>query len=208
MTETHDVKRELKECYAPRNTEWNIVDVPELRFLAVDGRGDPNTAPAYRKAVEALYAVAYTIKFACRDELGRNAVVAPLEGLWWADDMEDFLTRRKENWQWRMLINIPHWVPAAMIDEARRTALAKKKLQAIEEVREELLHEGLSAQVLHIGSFDDETAALIELHREYLPAHGLRERGAHHEIYLSDPRRTAPEKLRTVLRQPVEAEPG
>jgi hypothetical protein len=204
MTTKYDVKRALKACYAPKNTDWELVDVPELRYLAVDGHGDPNTATAYRHAVEALYAVAYTVKFTSRRELGEDFVVGPLEGLWWADDMDDFLARRKDNWRWRMLVNVPGWITDPMIEEARTAALAKKDRPALGDVRPETLREGTSAQVLHIGSYDDETPVLTRLHRDYLPAHGLREAGLHHEIYLSDPRRTAPARLRTVLRQPVE----
>ncbi|KFG08523.1 MULTISPECIES: GyrI-like domain-containing protein [Streptomyces] len=204
MTTKYDVKRALKAYYAPKNTDWELVDVSELRYLAVDGHGDPNTATAYRHAVEALYAVAYTVKFTSRRELGEDFVVGPLEGLWWADDMDDFLARRKDNWRWRMLINVPGWITDLMIEEARAAALAKKDRPALGDVRPETLREGTSAQVLHIGSYDDETPVLTRLHRDYLPAHGLREAGLHHEIYLSDPRRTDPARLRTVLRQPVE----
>ncbi|MFM9588136.1 GyrI-like domain-containing protein [Streptomyces scabiei] len=204
MTAKYDVKRALKACYAPKNTDWELVDVPELRYLAVDGHGDPNTAAAYRHAVEALYAVAYTVKFTSKRELGEDFVVGPLEGLWWADDMDDFLARRKDDWRWRMLINVPGWITDPMIEEARTAALAKKDRPALRDVRPETLREGTSAQVLHIGSYDDETPVLTRLHRDYLPAHGLREAGLHHEIYLSDPRRTDPARLRTVLRQPVE----
>ncbi|MFE7762545.1 GyrI-like domain-containing protein [Streptomyces sp. NPDC057438] len=204
MTTKYDVKRALKRCYAPRNTDWELVDIPELRYLAVDGHGDPNTADAYRHAVEALYAVAYTVKFTSKRELGQDFVVGPLEGLWWADDMDDFLARRKDNWRWSMLINVPDWITDRMIEDARRTALAKKDRPAVQDVRPVTLREGASAQVLHIGSYDDETPVLTRLHRDYLPANGLREAGLHHEIYLSDPRRTDPARLRTVLRQPVE----
>lgn len=205
MTAKYDVKREFRTCYAPRNTDWEIVDVPELRFLAIDGHGDPNTGAAYGRAVEALYAVAYTAKFASKGDLGRDFVVGPLEGLWWADDMNDFLARLKDNWKWTLLINVPDWITAEMIEEAKRTALAKKKLPAIADIRQETLREGPSAQVLHIGPYDDETPILTRLHHDYLPANNLRETGIHHEIYLSDPRRTDPAKLRTVLRQPVSA---
>ncbi|MFF5361902.1 GyrI-like domain-containing protein [Streptomyces scabiei] len=204
MTTKYDVKRALKACYAPKNTDWELVDVPELRYLAVDGHGDPNTAAAYRHAVEALYAVAYTVKFTSKRELGEDFVVGPLEGLWWADDMDAFLARRKDDWRWRMLINVPGWITDPMIEEARAAALARKDRPALGDVRPETLREGTSAQVLHIGSYDDETPVLTRLHRDYLPAHGLREAGLHHEIYLSDPRRTDPARLRTVLRQPVE----
>ncbi|WP_367038558.1 GyrI-like domain-containing protein [Streptomyces sp. Je 1-332] len=205
MAAKYDVKRELKTCYAPKNTDWEIVEIPELRYVAIDGHGDPNSSAAYRHAVEALYAVAYTVKFASKGDLGRDYVVGPLEGLWWAENMDDFLARLKDNWQWRLLIHAPAWVTDEMIDDARHTALSKKGFPAIAHVHSETLREGTSAQVLHIGSYDDETPILTELHQEYLPAHDLREAGLHHEIYLSDPRRTDPAKLRTVLRQPVKA---
>ena len=208
MTAKYDVKRHLRKCYAPRNTDWELVDVPELRFLAIDGHGDPNTSAAYRHAVEALYAVAYTAKFASKGGLGKDFVVGPLEGLWWADDMDDFLARRKDNWRWRLLVNVPDWITDGMVEDARRTALVKKGLPAVADVRSQTLREGMSAQVLHIGPYDDETPILTRLHRDYLPAHDLREAGLHHEIYLSDPRRTDPARLRTILRQPVEARSG
>ncbi|MGV9312917.1 GyrI-like domain-containing protein [Streptomyces sp. NPDC003691] len=200
----YDVKKAQKEFYAPRNTDWRIVDVPEQQFIACDGAGDPNTAPAYRTAVEALYAVAYTLKFAAKAMAGGDFVVAPLEGLWWSDRPDAFTARAKDEWQWTMLIGMPPWITGELIDEARRAALAKKKLPAVSGVRRLVLHEGPSAQLLHIGSYDDEAPALAELHDHYLAANGLRPRGMHHEIYLGDPRRAAPEKLRTVLRQPVE----
>ncbi|QFZ19626.1 GyrI-like domain-containing protein [Saccharothrix syringae] len=198
----YDVKRELKRLYAPRNTDWALVDVPEQRFIAVDGHGNPNTSPDYARAVEALYSVAYTVKFASKRE-GRDFVVGPLEGLWWADDPEVFITRDKDRWHWRMLISQPDWVTDERIDEAKRIASAKKGLPAIEAVRPEVLHEGTSAQVLHIGPYDDEGPVLARLHHEWLAANGLRLTGLHHEVYVGDPRRTDPAKLRTVLRHPV-----
>ncbi|WP_395103906.1 GyrI-like domain-containing protein [Actinomadura sp. SCN-SB] len=200
----YDVKRELKQCYAPKNGDWTLVDVPAQRFIAVDGRGDPNTGADYARAVQALYAVAYTIKFTSKRTLGRDFVVGPLEGLWWSERPEVFTTRDKDAWQWRMLISQPDWITTDLIDEAKRAALEKKGLSTIADVRHETLHEGLSAQLLHRGPYDDEGPVLARLHHEYLAANDLRMRGHHHEIYLGDPRRTAPEKLRTVLRQPVE----
>lgn len=199
----YDVKRELKQCYAPRNTDWALVDVPAQRFIAVDGSGDPNTSADYARAVEALYSVAYTIKFTSKNVLGRDFVVGPLEGLWWADRPEVFVARVKDAWHWRMLISQPDWITGDLVEEAKRAALAKKGLPAINEVRHETLEEGTSAQVLHIGPYDDEGPVLARLHDEYLAANGLRMSGHHHEIYLSDPRRTDAAKLRTVLRQPV-----
>ncbi|GAA4878155.1 GyrI-like domain-containing protein [Kitasatospora terrestris] len=200
----YDVKREQKELYAPGNTAWAVIDVPEQQFLAVDGTGNPNTAPAYTAAVEALYAVAYTVKFAAKRTGGGDFVVPPLEGLWWAERYEAFTTGAKDSWNWTMLICMPPWIDERTIEDARETALARKKNPAIALVRHLTLHEGPSAQVLHTGSYDDEAPLLHELHHRYLAANGLRPTGRHHEIYLGDPRRTAPEKLRTVLRQPVE----
>jgi len=199
----YDVKRELKQFYAPRNTDWALVEVPEQQFVAVDGHGDPNTSTDYARAVEALYAVAYTIKFASKADLGRDFVVGPLEGLWWSDRPEVFTARDKDAWQWRMLLSQPDWITEDRIDQAKQTALAKKGLPAIADVRRECLTEGTSAQLLHIGPYDDEGPVLARLHGEYLAGNGLRMTGQHHEIYLSDPRRTEPARLRTVLRQPV-----
>jgi hypothetical protein len=200
----YDVKRELKQCYAPRNRDWELVDVPAQRFIAVDGSGDPNTSAAYARAVEALYTVAYTIKFAGKRDLGRDFVVGPLEGLWWSDRPEVFTARDKDAWQWRMLISQPDWITEDFVNEAKKAALAKKGLPTIEDVRYEPMHEGLCAQVLHIGPYDDEGPILAKLHNEYLAANNLRMTGHHHEVYLGDPRRAAPDKLRTILRQPVE----
>lgn len=203
----YDVKRELRALYAPKNRDWETLTVPPQRFLAVDGHGDPNTSPAYAEAVEALYSVAYTVKFASK-RAGRDLVVGPLEGLWYADDASVFSARDKAAWSWTMLISQPDWVSDAAIGEAivaaRAKAAAKKKpLPGLDLVRIERLDEGLCEQLLHVGSYDDEAPALARLHGEVLPQAGLRERGRHHEVYLGDPRRVAPAKLRTVLRQPV-----
>lgn len=198
----YDVKRELKSYYAPRNREWALVEVPPQQFIAVDGTGDPNTSADYANAVTALYAVAYTLKFASK-HAGADFVVGPLEGLWWSPDPEVFTARAKDAWHWRMLISQPDWITADQIEDATRTALAKKKIPAIAHVHRETLHEGRCAQVFHIGSYDDETPLMTRLHDEYLPANHLTPRDSHHEVYLGDPRKTAPEKLRTVIRQPV-----
>ncbi len=199
----YDLKRELKQYYAPTNTDWALVDVPAQQFIAIDGHGDPNTSTDYARAVEALYTVAYTIKFTSKRTLDRDFVVGPLEGLWWSDNPEVFTTRAKHAWHWRMLISQPGWITQDLIDEAQRAALAKKGLPAIADLRRETLHEGTSAHLLHIGPYDDEGPALARLHHEYLAANNLRMSGHHYEIYLSDPRRTAPTKLKTILRQPV-----
>jgi hypothetical protein len=199
----YDPKRELEDLYAPKNRSWELVDVPEQQFLAIDGAGDPNTSPAYAHAVAALFAVAYTIKFAAKRGGSRDFVVGPLEGLWWADTPAAFTARAKDTWHWTLLISQPDWITPDIIDDAKRSALAKKKLPSIADLYRKNLNEARCAQVLHIGSYDEETPILAELHETYLPAQNLRERDAHHEIYLGDPRKTDAAKLKTVLRQPV-----
>ncbi|MCW2865801.1 MAG: hypothetical protein JWP48_7509 [Actinoallomurus sp.] len=134
--------------------------MPAQRFIAVDGYGDPNTSADYARAVEALYTVAYTIKFTSKTALGRDFVVGPLEGLWWSDRPEVFTTRAKDAWHWRMLINQPDWITDDLIDEAKQAALEKKSLSTITEIRRETLKEGTSAQLLHVGPYDDEGPVL------------------------------------------------
>jgi hypothetical protein len=168
----------------------------------IDGHGDPNT-PVYEAAVSALYPVAYGIKFRSKKELGRDYVVMPLEGLWWAADMSTFTSARdKSQWDWTLMIMTPDWVPARMFEDAVEQARDKGVARA-DHVRLEVLSEGRCVQALHVGPYDDEAELLRRIHEEFIPGRGLRMTGRHHEIYLSDPRRTDPAKLRTILRQPV-----
>jgi hypothetical protein len=198
-----DFKKEWKHLYDPAK-EFEIVDVPPMQYLMIDGHGDPNTAQAYREAVEALYAVAYKVKFISKKELGRDYVVPPLEGLWWAEDMESFTSQRdKSQWDWRMMIMQPEWVTQELVDQAIEVVAKSKDLPALPKLRLETYHEGLCAQILHIGSYDDEGLTLHRMHHEFIPQNGYEMVGKHHEIYLSDPRKVAPDKLKTVLRQPI-----
>ena len=197
-----DLKRELP-CYTAERDTPRLIDVPDLRYLMIDGHGDPNT-DVYAEAVGTLYPLAYTLKFVARAELGRDHVVMPLEALWWADDMASFTSARdKSRWSWTLMILVPDWIGddlfAAAVDKVRaRSAPAR-----LGDVRFATLSEGRCVQALHIGSYDDEAGLLRRMHEEFIPGHGLTMTGRHHEIYLSDPRRVAPEKLRTILRQPV-----
>lgn len=206
-----DPKKTL-DAYKARREEFRILDVPPMQYLMVDGAGDPNTARAYGDAVSALFPLAYSLKFASRDELGVDTVVMPLEGLWHAPDMQAFTSRRdKSAWLWTLMIMVPdHVTPemfAASVDAvAAKTAKKKQESPALHSVRLETLDEGLCVQTLHVGPYDDEAPVLDELHTRFVPENGLRMTGLHHEIYLSDVRRAAPEKLRTILRQPVERE--
>lgn len=197
-----DLRKTMNTLYAPSAKDFSLVQVPPLHYLMIDGHGDPNTAPAYMSAVEWLYSVSYPVKFASKKELGRDYAVMPLEGLWWADDMNAFITRDKSAWSWTMMILQPDWITKVMIDAAIEKASAKLGAPP-PSLRLETLDEGLCVQILHIGPYDAEGPVLARLHGEFLPQNGLTETGHHHEIYLSDPRKSAPEKLKTVLRQPV-----
>ena len=198
-----DLKAELA-CYRARRGTFTLVEVPALQFLAVDGHGDPNTSPAYADALAALYPLAYAVKFHSKKALGRDYVVMPLEALWWAADMSAFtLARDKTRWSWTLLTLVPDWVGAADVATARAAVARKGAPARLDDVRLERLEEGLSVQTLHVGAYDDEGPVLRALHEEFLPAQSLRMTGRHHEIYLTDPRRTPAPRLRTILRQPV-----
>ena len=199
---TVDLKRQLPELYRA-GREPAFVDVPELPFLMIDGAGDPTTAPRYAEALQALYAVAYTLRFALkRRPDGVDAPVLPLEGLWWSPDMSAFTTGDRDAWRWTMLIREPDQVGPEDVARARDDVVAKKHLGAAREVRLERWAEGRAAQVLHVGPYAAEGPTIERLHR-FIADAGCRLSGRHHEIYLGDPRRSAPEKLRTIIRQPV-----
>ncbi|UYP19673.1 GyrI-like domain-containing protein [Rhodococcus sp. Z13] len=207
----YDIKREYRGLYTCSAEDFTEVQVPEFRYVAIDGVDDPNTAPAYTEAVEALYAVSYALKFASKTLLQRDFVVGPLEGQWWSDDMSAFVRGDKSSWEWRMMIAQPPWVTDEMVTEAVETAAKKaaakgKPLPALPKLRPFRLTEGRCLQILHVGPYDDEAPVLERLHTQVMPERGLTFAGEHHEIYLNDPRRTEPAKLRTVLRQPVTPE--
>lgn len=204
MHDKIDVKKTI-DAYRARQGEFAIVDVPELQYLKVDGQGDPNTSPAFSEAIESLYPAAYTLKFASKRELGRDYVVPPLEGLWWADDMSAFTTAPdRSRWRWTLMIMTPDWITRAMFDAAVEKVRAKGAPR-LSDVRLETLVEGRCVQTLHVGPFSAEAEVLERMHDEFIPQHGLALSGTHHEIYFSDFRTVAPEKLRTLLRQPVVA---
>jgi len=203
MTAKTDLKKSL-DCYRARKGELRIVEVPEQRYLMIDGHGDPNSSPQFGTAIEALYPIAYGIKFASRNILGRDYVVMPLEGLWWADDASSFTSARdKSLWHWTLMILQPEWIDGAMFDAALARASAKDPSARVGEIRFETLAEGLCVQTLHVGAFDDEAPLLARMHEEFIPQNALAMTGRHHEIYLSDPRRGDPARRRTILRQPV-----
>ena len=198
-----DFRKELKHLYNPSSKEATIVDVPEMNFLMVDGAGNPNTAQEYKDAVEALYGVSYALKFMVKK--GEAAVdygVMPLEGLWWADDMTQFSVENKDIWKWTSMIMQPKYVTEDLFDIAIVQVAKKKSLPALSNMRFESFHEGLAAQIMHLGPYSAEGPPIERLHN-FIKENGYELRGKHHEIYLTDPQRSAPEKMKTVLRQPI-----
>lgn len=192
----------MKALWQPPIGRFVIVDVPKMQFAMIDGQGDPNVSEDYKAAIQWLYGLSYTLKFASKRELGRDYTVPPLEGLWWADDMEDFHRREKSRWRWTMMIMQPDWIARPMFEQA--VAKVREKLgEPPACLRLEDYDEGLSVQAMHVGPYDAEGPTIARLHGEFLPQNGLVETGHHHEIYIGDPRRTAPERLKTILRQPV-----
>lgn len=197
-----DLKKELGHLYRSRKGEIIEVDVPRLRFLMIDGQGDPNTSQQYADAVEALFSVSYTAKFMVKK--GKQPIdyaVMPLEGLWWADDMATFSVDDKASWKWTMMIFQPDFVSNETIAEARARVQKKKPLAAVRKLRLAEFDEGTCAQVLHVGPFSEEGPAIERLHAFIEERSGLR--GKHHEIYLSDIRRAKPEHWKTIIRQPM-----
>jgi hypothetical protein len=197
-----DLKKQLKQLYTPSAKAVGVVDVPRMSFLMIDGQGDPNTAPAYGAAVEALYALAYGLKFKVKKSpAGVDYSVMPLEGLWWVQDMSQFSLAHKEAWEWTMMIMQPDFVTAGLFAETLAEVQQKKGLPALGQIRFEAYAEGLSAQIMHLGPYAAEAPTIEKIHA-FIREQGGQPQGKHHEIYLSDPRKAAPEKLRTIIRQP------
>lgn len=197
-----DLKRQYRDLYRARQ-QPAYVDVPELTYLMIDGHGDPNTAPEYADAVQALFAISYAAKFIVkRATVGADFVVMPLQGLWWADDMSVFTATDKSAWDWTMMILQPDVVTADIFEQAQANSAAKKDLEAIGRVRLERFREGSAAQILHVGPYVAEGPTIEELHG-FIADGGFELAGKHHEIYLSDPRRSAPERMKTIIRQPL-----
>lgn len=195
-----DHRKELKHLFNPSAKQVVTVNVPAMQFLMFAGHGDPNTSPLFQEATEALYAVSYTLKFMVKKGLETfDYAVMPLEGLWWVGDMATFSLEAKDRWLWTLMIMQPEFITASQAEEARAETARRKGM--VDRVRFETYHEGQAAQIMHLGPYATERATIEKLHA-YIAETGGEPHGKHHEIYLGDPRRTAPEKLKTILRQP------
>lgn len=203
MTTANDLRTSHPELYRAPDTPVRLT-VPPLTYLMVDGIGDPYTAAEYPDAIGTLYAASYGVRALVKESGGEVWTVMPLEGLWWADDMAVFGTGNRADWRWTMMIAQPAVVTPAMVETALAAAVRKGRAPSADRLRLEVLDEGDAVQVMFHGPYADEGPTIAALH-ELIAAAGLERRGKHHEMYLSDPRRVAPEKLRTIVRQPVAA---
>jgi hypothetical protein len=197
-----DYKKELKHLYQPSAKEVVVVDVPAMNFLMIDGAGDPNISSTFQEATEALFAVSYGLKFMIKK--GAQQVdygVMPLEGLWWADDMAQFSVEKKGDWKWTLMMMQPEYVTPDLFAEAVEQVKKKKNPAALPLIRFEAYTEGQAAQIMHIGPFSEEGPTVAKIH-DFIVANGGKLAGKHHEIYLSDIRKAAPENWKTVIRQP------
>ena len=201
MTESIDFKKTYKSFYAPPKKPV-IVEVPKFKYLKIDGKGDPNVSPLFQEAIGLLYPLSYAMRFTIKKQCDLAYTVMPLEGLWWADDMATFIGKNKDQWNWTLMIMQPDFITEQMVVKARAEVIRKKKLEKVREVRFEPYQAGLCVTMMHIGSYDNETENIAWMHR-FAQEQGYLLDGLHQEIYLSDFRKTAPEKLKTVLRQPV-----
>lgn len=197
-----DMKARLTELYLPPADQFVLVDVPEMRYIMIDGQGAADRAPL-EQAAKWLFAAIHPVKQVARERMGRDFVLPPLECLWWADDMNEFIRGNRARLRWRMMIVFePDWLTPAMFQDAVAQT-ARRLGDPPAGLRLESYHEGLSAQIMYVGPPASEGPAIARMHREFLPAQGLTPCGHHHEIYLTDPDRVAPKKMKTVLRQPV-----
>ena len=201
MVERVDLRKQLKALYSASG-EPSVLDVPAMNFLMVDGHGDPNTSPLYANAVAALYGVSFTLKFTLKRGPEKiDYSVMPLEGLWWADDQRSFASGDKSKWFWTAMILQPDFITRRQVESAIDAVQRKKPNEMLAHLRFEPFAEGHAAQLLHVGPYSAEAPNIERLHA-FIAAQGGKLSGKHHEIYLSDPRRAARDKLKTVIRQP------
>jgi len=198
-----DYKKEMKHIYNAPKKNPEIVDVPQMNFLMINGEGNPNISERFKSSVEALFGLSYTLKFMIKkSNVQIDYGVMPLEGLWWADDMAAFCMKKKELWKWTVMIMQPEYVTKDLFFEARGQLKKKKDNSVLQDVILESFIDGRAGQIMHIGPFSEEGPTIEKLHK-FIEASGYELSGKHHEIYLSDTRRSAPEKWKTIIRQPM-----
>jgi hypothetical protein len=200
-----DLKKDLKQFYTAKAETISMLEIPPLHFLKAEGQGDPNTSPAFQQAAETLFRVSYNLKFMLKKEQGLDWTVMPLEGLWSAADMAAFAEDRRDEWKWTLMILQPDFVTREAVTRAAELAQSKKNAPPLAATTFGRHADGQSMQILHLGPYAAEAATITRLHR-FIREKGYHFAGPHHEIYLNDPRRTAPERIKTILRQPISLE--
>jgi hypothetical protein len=199
-----DFRKTLKYLYNPSKIGFHIVDVQSMNFLMINGVGDPNTSEKYTEAIEYLYSMSYGLKFALKSQ-GVDHIVPPLEGLWWMENMGEFTMENKYRWKWTMMIMQPEWVTTEWVEKVKTDVIRKKRLTSLSNIKFETYDEGLSVQILYTGPYDKEASTIAEMHN-FIKSNGYQKNGKHHEVYIGDVRKTPPEKLQTILRQPIRKE--
>jgi len=198
-----DFKKKYPALYNLKNNTMSIVEVPEFSYLMVDGTGDPNNSTEFQQAIEALFSLSYTIKFMVKNgPLGIDYGVMPLEGQWYMDNMKEFSMERKSDWKWTIMIMQPDFITKEIVSEGLKLVKSRKNLPSIDAVLFKKQSDGLCAHTLYTGPYSEETETIIKLH-QYITHNGYKLTGKHREIYLNDMRRTAPAKLKTIIRQPI-----
>lgn len=197
-----DLRKKYKSLYSPASKDFTFIEIPALQYLMIDGHGDPAIVQDYVDAVQTLYSLTYTLKFHLKKTQGIDYTVMGLEGLWWMSDMREFSLERRADWDWTMMILQPDFITPVLIEEAKHLATAKGKAPHANRAHLELLQEGTCVQIMYFGPYADEAPVIARMHA-WIREHGYKPTGKHHEIYLSDPRQVAPEKNKTILRQPV-----
>lgn len=201
-----DFKKQFSDFYSQRKNKITILDVPVFNYLSIEGKGEPDSQ-LFLEAMEALYSVSYKLKFRIKESINpKNYTVMPLEGQWWAKNPNDFVNNKKENWQWNLMIMQPNFINNELIEETKEIIKSKKTLPALEKLKFETIQDGTSAQILHIGPYSEEGPTLVKLH-DYFKNKNYTFNGRHREIYIGDPRKSAPERLRTIIRQPIKKVP-
>lgn len=197
-----DLRKKYKDLYSPSKKEFSLVQVPPLQYLMIDGEGNPNTSERFQQAMQTLYGFSYSLKFGLKKSQGLDYTVMGLEGLWWTPNLNEFSMEHKDAWLWTAMILQPDFITSELVAQTGSELLDKGKAPLAHEIRLERFDEGLCAQILYLGAYDDEPPTIAAMHH-FIHDQGYELTGKHHEIYLSDARRVAPEKNRTILRQPV-----
>ncbi len=192
----------IKELYHPPSKQFTLIDIPVIRYLAIDGKGDP-ALTGIEDSMKWLWSIVYFLLPIAKERLGKKFAYPPLQCQFWADNIEDFASGNKDKWKWRAMVVLSNWATKEILDTAIAQAEEKRGEESPRTLHVENLNEGRSAQIMHIGDYSQIQKVCTKLYQEFLPENELKPNGYYHEIYLNDPSRTAPKKRKIIVRQPV-----